>query len=110
VEIGKVIHLEDLKGRPLSTTITINFSLETNAAQTIMDGIENDLSGIRGSKTMDLAQKNVDLANQGSGAVDTLSTCIEPLGNTSQAMAKIMDSIADVGARRFLDHLSYFFF
>jgi hypothetical protein len=110
VEIGKVIHFEDLKGRPISTTITINFSLETNVAQTIMDGIKNDLSGICQSKTMDLAQKNVDLANQGSGTVDTLSTCIEPLGNTLQAMAKIMDSIADVGARCFLDHLSYFFF
>jgi hypothetical protein len=99
-----------LKGRPLSTTITINFSLETNAAQKIMDGIENDLSGIGQSKMMDLAQKNVDLANQGYGVVDTLSTCIEPLGNALQAMAKIMDSIADVGARRFLHRLSYFFF
>jgi hypothetical protein len=95
-----------LKGGPLSTTITINFSLETNAAQTIMDGIENDLSGIRQSKMMDLAQKNIDLANQGYGVVDTLSTCIEPLGNALQAMAKIMDSIADVGARRFLDRPS----
>ena len=75
-----------------------------------MDDIEKDLSGIRRSKIMDLAKKNVDLANQGYGVVDTLSTCIEPLGDALQAMTKIMDNIADVGARRFLDRLSYYFF
>jgi hypothetical protein len=87
-----------LKGGTLSTTITIDFSLETNAAQTIMDDIEKDLSGIRPSDMVGLAQKTVGLANQGYGVVDTLGTCIEPLGNALQAIVKIMDSIADVGA------------
>lgn len=67
-----------------------------------MDGIEKDLSGIRPSDMVGLAQKTVDIANQGYGVVDTLGSCIEPLGNALQAIVKIMDSIADVGVVRVL--------
>jgi len=35
-KIAKAIHLEDAKGGTLPTTITINFPLETNAAQLVL--------------------------------------------------------------------------
>jgi len=92
---NKAIHLEDLNGGTLSTTITINFSLETNAAQTIMGEIEKDLSRIGPSQIVDLAQQGVDLANQGSSVVNTFGTYIEPLGTALQAIVTIMDSIED---------------
>ena len=87
-----------MNGGTLSTTIMINFSLETNAAQTIMGEIEKDLSRIGPSERVDLAQKGVDLVNQGSSVVNTVSTYIEPLGTALQVIVAIMDSIADVGA------------
>ena len=83
----------------------LNFSLETNAAQTIMSEIENDLSHIGPSEIVDLAQtglhlaqQGVDLADQGSSIVNTFSTYIEPLGTALQAIVAIMDGIADVSA------------
>ena len=84
-----------MNGRKLATTITINFSLEINAAQKIMDEIEKDLSRIGPSEIVDLAQKGVDPADQGSSVV---STYIEPLGTALQVSVAIMDNIADVGA------------
>ena len=87
-----------MNGGTLSTTIMINFSLEANAAQTIMGEIEKDLSRIGPSEIVDLAQRGVDLANQGSSVLNTFSTHIEPLGTALQAIVAIMDSIADVGA------------
>ena len=87
-----------MNGRKLATTITINFSLEINAAQKIMDEIEKDLSRIGPSEIVDLAQKGVDPADQGSSVVCTSSTYIEPLGTALQVSVAIMDNIADVGA------------
>ena len=101
MKIGKTIQLKDLNGGTLSTTVSINFSLETNAAQLVMDGIEKDLSRIHQSKIADFAQKGVDVANQGSGVVNVLSPSIQPLGDVLQAIVKIMDSIEDVGDRGF---------
>ena len=87
-----------MNGGTLSTTITINWSLETDAAQTIMGEIEKDLSRIGPSEIVDLAQKGVDLANQGSSLVNTFSTHIEALGTALQVIVEIMDGIADVSA------------
>ena len=87
-----------MNGGMLSTTITINFSLETNAAQTIMGEIEKDLSRIGPSEIVDLAQQGIDLANQGTSVVNTFSTHIEPLGTALKTIVAIMDNIVEVGA------------
>ena len=93
-----------MNGGTLSTSLMLNFSLETNAAQTIMGEIEKDLSRIGPSEVdlaqtgLNLAQQGVDLANQGSSIVNTFSTYIEPLGIALQAIVAIMDGIADVSA------------
>ena len=80
--------------------IKIKLHLVSEPEQAFMESVNADIARLNNNSVLADAsgpvEKAISVAQTGSEAAKTLSTCIVPLGKALQLIVKFMDGIADV--------------
>lgn len=96
----EIIDLRDEAGATVVAGIKVELHLISEPAKDFMLGVDANVARLNGTGMADAASTNIDSAtswlHSGSGAAQTIGTCIAPLGQVLQLFVKLMDSIADV--------------
>ena len=83
-----------------SGAVVAAIKIKLHLDQAFMDSVDADMARLNNDSVLADAsgpvEKAISVAQTGSEAAKTLSTCIVPLGKALQLIVKFMDGIADV--------------